>query len=62
MLMDHAETMARDSGSARLSLDVAARNKKGRRFYERRGMQVVSRWPKRIPIPGLTFYRMASVL
>jgi len=62
ILMDSAEERARASGSTRLSLDVSAKNEGARRFYERRGMTVESQWPKRIPIPGLKFYRMARGL
>jgi ribosomal protein S18 acetylase RimI-like enzyme len=49
-------------GSTRLSLDVSAKNEGARRFYERRGMAVTSQWPKRLPIPGLRFYRMTKTL
>ena len=62
VLMDFVEERARASGSARLSLDVSARNQGACRFYERRGMSVESQWPKRFPIPGLTFYRMTKGL
>jgi len=61
-LMDFVEERARASGSTRLSLDVSARNQGACRFYERRGMSVESQWPKRFPIPGLTFYRMTKGL
>jgi ribosomal protein S18 acetylase RimI-like enzyme len=60
VLMDSLEERAHASGSARLSLDVSARNESARRFYERRGMTVESQWPKRLPIPGLRFYRMTK--
>ena len=62
VLMDFVEERARASGSTRLSLDVSARNQGACRFYERRGMSVESQWPKRFPIPGLTFYRMTKGL
>ena len=61
-LMDAMEERARETGSTRLSLDVAARNESARRLYERRGMAVISRWPKRLPLPALRFYRMAKAL
>ncbi|UCF05525.1 MAG: GNAT family N-acetyltransferase [bacterium] len=61
-LMDSFEERARASGSTRLSLDVSAKNEGARRFYERRGMAVASQWPKRLPIPGLRFYRMTKTL
>ena len=60
VLMDSLEERARASGSTRLALDVSARNERARRFYERRGMTVESQWPKRLPIPGLRFYRMTK--
>jgi len=62
VLMDSFEERARASGSTRLSLDVSAKNEGARRFYERRGMAVASQWPKRLPIPGLRFYRMTKAL
>ncbi len=62
VLMDSFEERARASGSTRLSLDVSAKNEGARRFYERRGMTVESQWPKRLPIPGLKFYRMTKAL
>ena len=62
VLMDFVEERGRASGSTRLSLDVSAKNQGACRFYERRGMRVDSRWPKRFPIPGLTFYRMTKGL
>ncbi len=62
VLMDSTEERARERGSSRLSLDVSARNDGARRFYERRGMNVESQWPKRLPLPGLKFYRMAKGL
>ncbi len=62
ILMDSFEKRARASGSTRLSLDVSAKNEGARRFYERRGMKVESQWPKRLPIPGLKFYRMTKGL
>ncbi|MDJ0807359.1 MAG: GNAT family N-acetyltransferase [Gammaproteobacteria bacterium] len=62
VLMDFVEERARASGSTRLSLDVSAKNQGACRFYERRGMSVESQWPKRFPLPGLTFYRMTKGL
>ncbi len=62
ILMDSFEERARASGSTRLSLDVSAKNEGARRFYERRGMKVESQWPKRLPIPGLKFYRITRGL
>ncbi len=62
VLMDSFEERARASGSARLSLDVSAKNEEACRFYERRGMAIASQWPKRLPIPRLRFYRMTKTL
>ena len=56
------EARARAAGSRRLALDVAASNETARRLYERRGWTVESRWPKRLPIPGLKFYRMIRMI
>ena len=61
-LMDSIEDRARESGSTRLSLDVSAKNEGACRFYKRRGMTTESQWPKRLPIPGLRFYRMTKPL
>jgi ribosomal protein S18 acetylase RimI-like enzyme len=61
-LIDIIEERARASGSTRLSLDVSANNEGARRIYERRGMNIESQWPKRIPLPGMRFYRMTKSL
>ena len=61
-LMDYAEDYARACGSSRLSLDGSAGNKGARKLYEQRGMTVESQWPKRIPIPGVKFFRMVKEL
>ncbi len=42
--------------------DVSAGNKGARKVYEQRGMTVESQWPKRIPIPGMKFFRMVKEL
>ena len=44
-LLDSIEDRARADGSTRLFLDASARNMDARRFYERRGMSVESKWP-----------------
>ena len=62
VLMDSYEERARASGSTRLSLDVSAKNEGARRFYERRGWNLESQWPKRLPISALKFYRMTKGL
>ena len=61
-LIDSVEQKARETGAARLSLDVTAKNKAARRLYERRGMTVESQWPKRLVIPGVKILRMTKVL
>ncbi|MBF0429634.1 MAG: GNAT family N-acetyltransferase [Fibrobacteria bacterium] len=61
-LMDFIEERAHINGSKRLSLDVSAKNEGARRLYEHRGMNIESQWPKRIPIPGMKFYRMTKVI
>jgi ribosomal protein S18 acetylase RimI-like enzyme len=61
-LLDSMEDRARGSGSTRLALDVAAKNERARRLYERRGMTVESQWPKRLPLRGLKLYRMTRSL
>ena len=62
ILMDSFEEQARAKGATRLSLDVSAKNERARRFYERSGMITESQWPKRLPIPGLKFYRMTRMV
>jgi ribosomal protein S18 acetylase RimI-like enzyme len=62
ILIDFIEKRARASGSTRLSLDVSAKNEGALRLYKRRGMTIESQWPKRMPMPGVRFYRMAKSL
>jgi len=59
-LMNFAENRAQTFESKRLSLDVSADNIVARKLYERRGMTIESRWPKRLAIPKLKFYRMTK--
>ena len=59
-LMDSIEDKAIASGSARIVLDVTAKNEGARRLYEHRGWIVDSQWPRRISIPGLRFLRMTK--
>ena len=61
-LIDSIEEQARICGSNRLSLDVSSKNDGARRLYEHRVMNIESQWPKRIPIPGMRFYRMTKLL
>jgi ribosomal protein S18 acetylase RimI-like enzyme len=62
VLMDSIEDRAVASGSARLVLDVSAKNEGARRLYERRGMSIESQWPKHLAIPRLKFVRMVKAL
>ena len=62
LLMDAAEQQGRESGSKRIALDVSAKNEGAHRFYERRGMTVEARFPKRLRLPALKFYRMTKDL
>ncbi len=59
-LMNCIKERARANGSARISLDVSANNKIARQIYENWGMTIESQWPKRLPLPGLRFYRMVK--
>ena len=59
-LLDFIEERARTCGSNRLSLDVSSKNEGARRLYEHREMNIESQWPKRIPVPGIKFYRMTK--
>ena len=61
LLMDDVEARARASGSARLSLDVAAKNKGARKLYGRRGMIESSEWPSPRILPTV-FVRMTKIL
>lgn len=61
-LMDLMESRAVGTSSARLVLDVSGENQSARKFYERRGMAVVSRWPKRWATQKFKMLRMAKVL
>jgi len=59
-LMDSIKAQARANGSARISLDVTANNTRARQIYENWGMVIESQWPRRLPLPGLRFYRMVK--
>lgn len=61
-LMDLIEERAVAEGSIRIVLDVSGKNRGALRLYERRGMIVESRWPRRVAIPGLTIFRMKKAL
>jgi ribosomal protein S18 acetylase RimI-like enzyme len=62
ILMDAFEEHSRASGATRQALDVSASNEGARQLYERRGWTVESQWPKRVPLPGMKFYRMIKIL
>lgn len=61
LLLDDIEGRARASGSTRLSLDVAAKNKGARRLYARRGWIESSEWPSLRLLPTV-FVRMTKDL
>lgn len=61
LLMDDVEARGQAAGSARLSLDVAARNKGARKLYGRRGMIESSEWPSSRFLPTV-FVRMTKDL
>jgi len=61
LLMDDVEARGQAAGSARLSLDVAAKNKGARKLYGRRGMIESSEWPSPRFLPTV-FVRMTKDL
>jgi len=61
LLMEDLDERARASGSARLSLDVGAKNKGARRLYERCGFEESSVWPASKLLPTV-FVRMTKEL
>ncbi len=61
-LIDTIVARALSYGSKRLALDVANSNLDARRLYERLGMTVQAKWPKRLPIPRLKILRMTKPL
>ena len=61
ILMADAEERARGVGSARLCLDVAAKNERARNLYARRGMVESARWPASNLLPTV-FVRMTKDL
>lgn len=62
ILITFIEDRARISGSARLSLDVSAKNQQARKLYERRGMRVESESPRFLWMPGSNILRMNKTL
>jgi len=61
LLLDAIEDRAHASGSARLALDVSAKNGGARRLYERREMRVESGWPKLPLIPPVDLRMVKSL-
>lgn len=61
ILMNDIESRARSNGSKRLSLDVSAKNKSARKFYEKLAMTELSNWPRTRFLPTV-FVRMSKDL
>ena len=61
VLMDAAESAAREAGAGRLTLDVVVRNIRAQRFYERRGMVRVQD-PSKSRLGRRVVVRMAKTL
>ena len=62
ILFDAMEKRASSTAATRFVLDVAAKNDGARRLYERCGMTVQARWPKRFPLPRYRVLRLAKPL
>ena len=60
--MNHMIDNARDTGARRLALDVAAKNRDGRRFYERIGMTRESESRRWFGLPNTNVIRMTLPL
>ncbi len=61
LLLDDVVERGTGNGSARLTLDVAAKNTGARRLYARRGFSESSEWPRLRFVPTL-FVRMTRTL
>ena len=61
-LIEAMEARAREAGSERFSLDVAAKNAGAQKLYKRHGLEIYARWPKRINLGKLGLYRMTKPL
>lgn len=61
-LLEAIERRARDGGSLRLALDVAAKNREARRLYERVGMSAVAESRKWFGLPNTNLIRMVKPL
>lgn len=62
LLMRSLEQTARATGSRRLALDVAARNRAARRLYERLGMIGEAESPRWFGLPNTNLIRMTKPL
>ena len=62
LLVGRLEDTARTAGSARLALDVAAKNRDARRLYERLGMTSESESRKWFGLPDTNLIRMTKPL
>ena len=60
MLIDAMQERAAGAEATRFVLDVAAKNERARRLYERRGMRVAAKWPGGIRIPRFRVLRLAG--
>lgn len=61
-LMEAMAQRALGIGAKRFALDVAVKNEGARRLYERHGLAVESKWPKRLNLGSLGLLRMAKPL
>jgi ribosomal protein S18 acetylase RimI-like enzyme len=62
LLLGALERSAQAAGSSRLALDVAAKNRKARRLYERVGMSAESESRKWFGLPNTNLIRMTKTL
>lgn len=62
LLIGSLEDTARAAGSVRLALDVAAKNRKARRLYERLGMSAEAESPRWFGLPNTNLIRMTKPL
>jgi ribosomal protein S18 acetylase RimI-like enzyme len=62
LLIGSLEDTARAAGSARLALDVAAKNRDARRLYERLGMTAQAESPRWFGLPNTNLIRMSKLL
>lgn len=61
-LMESLEVRAKGTGSSRITLDVAAKNQRGRRLYERLGFVVEAASPRWFGMPNTNILRMVKSL